>query len=97
MTGKTFKQSTGEEGFEKYTYDHLGRLVGATYRNMDFWLNGELTFSYDSWGHLASGQFTGQDGFDAELEFKTDQHGNVLRMHWKFSNGMTQTYTFEYR
>ncbi len=45
LLGKTFKQSTGEEGFEKYRHDRLGRLVGATYRNMDFWLNGELTFS----------------------------------------------------
>lgn len=96
MTGKTFQQSTGEEGFEKYTYDHLGRLVGATYRNMDFWLNGELAFGYDSWGHLDRGKFTGQDGLDAELDFKTDEHGNALRIHWQFSNGMTQTYTFEY-
>lgn len=96
LTGKTFKQSTGEDGFEKYHYDRLGRLVGASYRNMDFWLNGELTFSYDTWGHIETGHFDGQDGYDAELEFKTDEHGNVLRMHWQFSNGMTQTYTFEY-
>ena len=96
LTGKTFKQSDGEQGFEKYKYDRLGRLAVATYQNMDFWLNGELSFNYDSWGHLASGQFTGLHGYDAELEFKTDEHGNVLRMHWNFSNGMTQTYSFEY-
>jgi len=96
LTGKTFQQSTGDKGFEKYTYDRLGRLVGATYRNMDFWLNGELTFGYDSWGHLERGKFNGQDGHDAELDFKTDEHGNVLRMHWQFNNGMTQTYSFEY-
>lgn len=96
LRGKTFTQSTGEEGFEKYAYDRLGRLVGATYRNMDFWLNGELTFSYDDWGHLDGGKFTGQDDFGAELDFKTDKNGNVLRMHWRFSNGMTQTYSFKY-
>lgn len=96
LTGKTFSQSTGEGGFETYRYDRLGRLAGATYRDMDFWLNGELTFSYDDWGHLDKGEFAGADGFDAELEFDTDEHGNVLRMHWRFSNGMTQTYTFAY-
>jgi YD repeat-containing protein len=96
LTGKTFKQSDGEQGFEKYVYDRLGRLVGATYQNMDFWLNGELTFNYDSWGRLDSGKFAGRDGNDAELDFETDDHGNVLRIHWVFSNGMTQTYSFEY-
>jgi hypothetical protein len=96
LTGKTFKQSDGEQGFEKYTYDRLGRLVGATYQNMDFWLNGELSFNYDGWGRLDSGKFAGLDGYDAELNFETDEHGNVLRMHWNFSNGMTQTYSFEY-
>jgi hypothetical protein len=96
LTGKTFRQSTGEDGYEKYQYDRLGRLVGATYRNMDFWLNGELAFTYDDWGHLEAGAFTGHDGFDAQLEFDTDEHGNVLRMHWVFSNGTTQTYTFKY-
>jgi YD repeat-containing protein len=96
LIGKTFTQSTGEEGFEEYHYDRLGRLVGATYRNMDFWLNGELSFAYDDWGHLDSGRFSGRDGFDAELDFDTDDQGNVLRMHWAFSNGTTQTYTFDY-
>ncbi|MCW8925599.1 MAG: hypothetical protein OQJ84_05025 [Xanthomonadales bacterium] len=96
LTGKTFKQSTGEEGLEKYAYDRLGRLVGATYRNMDFWLNGELTFNYDSWGHIDGGKFTGLDGNEAELDIETDEHGNVLRFHWVFSNGMTQTYSFDY-
>jgi YD repeat-containing protein len=96
LTGKTFTQSTGEEGYEKYRYDRLGRLAGATYRNMDFWLNGELTFSYDGWGHLEKGVFTGLDGFDAAIAFDTDEHGNVLRMHWEFSNGMSQTYSFKY-
>jgi len=97
LSGKKFRQSTGEEGFETYVYDRLGRLAGASYRNMDFWLNGELKFAYDSWGHLETGQFAGQDGLDAELDFETDQHGNVLRIHWNFSNGMTQAYTFDYK
>lgn len=96
MSGKTFKQSSGEAGFEKYHYDRLGRLTGATYQNMDFWLNGELAFSYDDWGRLEKGTFNGRDGLNAKLEFTTDENGNVLRLHWAFGNGMTQTYTFEY-
>lgn len=96
LTGKTFRQSNGEEGFEEYSYDRLGRLTGATYQNMDFWLNGELSFDYDGWGHIAAGHFTSKDSYDADLEFETDDRGNVRRMHWLFSNGMTQTYTFEY-
>lgn len=97
LVGKTFKQSTGELGFEKYTYDRLGRLVGASYENMDLWLSGDLTFAYDDWGHLDTGKFSSEGGLDAALDFGADEHGNVVRMHWVFSNGMTQTYTFEYQ
>ena len=96
LTGKTFRQSTGEDGFEAYTYDRLGRLEKAIYRNMDFWLNGVITFSYDDWGHLNAGTFAGEDGYDADLQIETDSHGNVLLVHWVFSTGMTQTYRFKY-
>jgi len=93
---KTFQLSTGETGFERYSYDRLGRLQSAVYRNMDFWLNGVLTFQYDDWGHLKSGHFASDGGDDAEIDIETDTHGNVVHIQWSFINGKTQTYTFDY-
>lgn len=93
---KTFRMSTGQTGFERYFYDRLGRLQNAVYSNMDLWLNGALTFQYDDWGHLKRGQFDSDAGEDATLDFETDPHGNVLRVHWSFENGKTQTYTYGY-
>jgi len=96
LVAKTFEVSTGQTGFERYSYDRLGRLQTAVYRNMDFWLNGLLTFHYDDWGHLQSGHFASDGGDDAEIDIKTDPHGNVVRIQWLFTNGKTQTYTFDY-
>jgi len=93
---KVFRMSTGQTGFERYSYDRLGRLQKAVYRNMDFWLSGDLVFQYDNWGHLKSGRFDSENGEDANLDIETDTHGNVLRVQWSFENGKTQTYTYRY-
>jgi erythromycin esterase len=97
LTRKSFRRSDGQEGFEAYTYDRFGRLDRADYQQVDFWLNGIITFSYDDWGRLSEGHFAGRDGFDAELGFTTDSNGNVLEIVWTLSSGMTQTYRFNYR
>jgi hypothetical protein len=96
LTGKHFQRSDGQEGAEAYTYDRFGRLEQATYRNMDFWLNGVIRFTYDTWGHIDGGHFDSNNGDDADLTIDTDEHGNVLRVHWQFDSGHTQTYHFDY-
>lgn len=96
LTERSFKRSDGVEGYERFTWDRLGRLVGGEYKNMDFWLSGKLTFTHDGWGRLATGHFSGEDGFDAEIVFDTDADGNVTRMHWVFTFGKTQTYYYQY-
>ena len=34
--------------------------------------------------------------FDAEIYFENDEFGNIAKIHWVFSFGKTQTYTFHY-
>jgi YD repeat-containing protein len=96
LTKRTCRRSDGASGYEQFIYDRVGRLHRAIYENMDFWLNGEIVFRYDGWGHIASGRFQSRDGNDADISFETDADGNVLKMHWKFGTGKTQTYFFEY-
>ena len=96
LTGRSCERSDGETSAETYVYDDWGRLTGATYRNMDFWLNGDLTFTHDPWGRLVNGRFAGRDGFDAGLNFVCDDDDNVVAVHWMFDYGATQTYRFEY-
>ena len=96
LTKRTCRRSDGESGYEQYVYDRLGRLQRALYDNMDFWLNGEIHFQYDGWGHIAGGRFDSRDGNDAVITFETDADGNVLKMHWEFGSAKTQTYFFEY-
>jgi len=96
LVEKTFRRSDGATGHERYRYDRLGRLTAIDYRNMDFWLNGTITFDRDLRGRLSAGRFSSTGGQDAKLELATDARGNVTRVRWIFADGTTQTYTFVY-
>ncbi len=96
LARKTFFTSDTTSGSESYQYDGQGRLVSADYVNVDAWLTGKLTFEHDRKGRLKRGHFTGDDGLNAEITFKMDKRNNPTRIHWKFSNGATQTYKFTY-
>jgi hypothetical protein len=92
---KTFQGSDGTSGSETYRYED-DKLVQGEFMNVDGWLNGTLTFEHDDQGVLRSAVFSGQNGFDAGLEFSYDLNFNLVKIHWEFSSGHTQTYFFEY-
>ena len=97
---RDFRRSDGFEGSEVYTYDAHGRLVSGEYVNVDTWLTGSLTFKHDRYDRITSAKFVGSentDGVSADLTFSYDAQGNLVSIHWDFSNGATQTYRFEYR
>ena len=85
-----------EIGSEKYYYNETGSLLQADYDNFDSWLSGTITFDLDDSGNLSKGHFKGKGKFDAEILFINDANGNIVKIHWEFSFGKTQTYTFEY-
>lgn len=92
---KTFQCTDGASGSETYRYED-GRLSQGEYVNVDGWLNGILDLKYDENGELSSADFSGQDGFDAMLDFTYDRNLNLVKIQWEFSSGNTQTYFFEY-
>ena len=71
-------------------------LIRGEYVNMDGWLNGVLDFDYNPDGILDSAKFTGEDGFDAEIKFSYDMNFNLVKIHWDFTTGQTQTYFYTY-
>jgi len=95
LTKREFNKSDGSKGIEIYEYNGKWQLAKAIYKNMDSWLSGTITFTYDLEGLLKSGIFKGEK-FDADITFNCDEFGNVIKIHWDFSMGKTQTYTFEY-
>lgn len=92
---REFKHSDGPTGSELYEYDGKWKLKKTVYNNFDLWLTGTITFAHDKNGNLSQGHFKG-DKFDAEIFFKYDEFGNVIKIHWVFSFGKTQTYTFQF-
>ena len=46
---------------------------------------------------LTGANYTGVDKLNAQVEFEENEQGMVSRIHWTFSNDMTQTYWFEYQ
>ncbi len=93
---RTNERSDGGSGAETYRYDDNGLLVHGELNNFDNWLNGKLEFDYDETGLLKAGKFTGQDGFDAELQFEYDLNHNLTSIKWDFSFGGFQKYYFKY-
>jgi len=92
---KTFQWSDGTSGSETYRYKD-GKLILGEYVNVDGWLNGTLEFERDEKDVLTSASFAGKDGFDAELDFTYDRNFNLVKLHWEFSTGQTQTCHFQY-
>jgi YD repeat-containing protein len=95
LAERTAKVSDGGTGSEIYEYDKEGRLVSAYYKNFDCWLTGKILFKYAG-GRLSKGVFKGENGSDAVISFGYDDMDHLASIHWEFSSGKTQTYTFEY-
>ena len=48
-------------------------------------------------GNLRFAKFKGDNNFDADIKFETDQYGNLIGIYWDFNFGKTQTYEFNYK
>jgi hypothetical protein len=92
---KTFTSTNGTAGSETYRYRD-GRLVRGEYVNVDGWLNGTLEFECDADGTVRSGVYSGKDGEEGSVDFTWDLDFNLVKIHWAFGSGQTQTYDYEY-
>ena len=93
---RTWEHPDGSRGSETYRYDEHGNLSEGVYENVDGWLSGTLTFDHDEMGVLRYASFTGDEGTDAQLTFIYDLNFNLVRIHWIFGDGTTQTYSYKY-
>ena len=92
---KTFQGSDSTQGSETYRYKD-GKLILGEYVNVDGWLTGTLTFSYDGNGVLSSAVYAGEDGQEALIGFTRDLNLNLVQVHWEFGSGHSQDYTYKY-
>ena len=83
-------------GLEAYLYNQDGDLLKAYIRNFDGWLTGTIDFEHDVLGNLTTGQFKGEDGFDACVTFRYNDEGLLSEIYWKFTFGKFQCYRYEY-
>jgi len=96
LTHRSFIRSDGLSGSELYKYNGKWQITGAIYENFDSWLTGEISFDYNKNGYLSNAHFIGKP-FNAEIEFTYAGNENICKIHWVFSSGNTQTYTFNYK
>jgi len=85
------------EGSESYIYNEKGQLEFARWNKFDTWLSGTISFKYNDNNLLQSAEFKGKDKFDANIQFENNKDGNLIKIHWDFSFGKSQTYWFEYK
>ncbi len=96
LVRRLFHAENGFFGGETYRYDENGKLIEAEWARFDTWLTGTITFDYDENNLLESGFFKGENGFDAKIIFENDSYKNLIKIHWEFTFGKTQTYRFKY-
>ena len=83
-------------GFESYLYNSEGDLIKAYFKNFDNWLTGTIYFELNALGIITSGQFQGEDGFNASISFNYNDDGLLTEIIWRFTFGKFQQYIFEY-
>jgi hypothetical protein len=96
LTERQFVKSDGSTGHELYSYDEYGRIISGHYQNFDGWLTGWMEFSHDMYDRISSAVFNCKNGLEARISFTYDEKGELVKVHWLFSNGTTQTYAFDY-
>lgn len=81
-------------GYESWRYTPAGDLEAGRLVNADGWLTGNLTFKGKRPGYPDQALFTADNGSSASIRFRYDSHGNTTTIHWLFSFGKFQRYTF---
>lgn len=94
---KSFEKPDGYKSYEIFAYDAHGNLRFARYDKMDGWLTGNIIFELDRYDRIKNGKFKADEGFEAQINFDYDKNDLVTKIHWIFSFGKTQTYTFGYK
>ena len=97
LAERKFVRSDGDTSSEIYEYDTNGRLISAEYENFDGWLSGILNFNHDRYDRITSAQFKSSKGNHAQLQFAYNEENQLIKIHWSFNNGTSQTYIFEYK
>ncbi len=96
LVSRSFIKSDGTGGSESYEYDEQPRLIRADYDKFDSWMTGSIAFSHGPDGQLTKGLYHAEEGWEADILFDYDEHGNLVRVHWAFPEDKYQTYEFEY-
>lgn len=83
-------------GFESYLYNSEGDLIKSYIKNYDNWLTGTVQYDVNGLGRITSGEFKGENGFDAKISFNYNNKGMLSEILWEFTFGKFQQYKFEY-
>jgi len=96
LTNRNCYEGDSLIAFESYYYNDSENLVKAYLKNFDGWLSGIINFDEYKFGKLSSGEFKGENGFDAKIYFNYNDSGLLKEIYWDFSFGKFQRYNFNY-
>jgi hypothetical protein len=93
---KKFIKPDGFKSNESFAYDIHGNLRFARYDSMDSWLTGNIFFELDRYDRIKSAIFKADEGYIAKITFEYNSEDLITKIHWEFSFGKAQTYSFSY-
>jgi YD repeat-containing protein len=93
---ETFENSGGVKGLTKYVYGKDGNASLMICDNYKGWLTGELRFTFDNSGRRREGTILTDGAPAGTISFEYESSGNLLKEHWEFASGWSQTFHFVY-
>jgi hypothetical protein len=91
-----FCRSDRVRGTAAYHYDASGRRVRATFQHHKGWLDAEAMYQFDAGGRLQTATLMSDEDTTGRIAYAYDAGGNLSREVWRFAQGWTQTYVYEY-
>jgi hypothetical protein len=95
-TAERFCRSDRVRGTAAYFYDPSGRRIRAIFQHHKGWLDGDVVYRYDATGRLHSAAMMSDADTMGRISYAYDANGNLVKEHWAFTEGWTQTFGYEY-
>ncbi|MBN2007869.1 hypothetical protein JW960_00830 [candidate division KSB1 bacterium] len=96
LLSETFERSDGIHGNSTYTYDDNGIIMKANCNGLNGWFYGIIEYTTDDSGVKKSADIIQNGRASGSITYTYDNRGNLVQEVWKFGNGWTQTFDYEY-
>jgi YD repeat-containing protein len=96
LVSESFRNNNGVKGSAEYAYPESDNASRMICQNFKGWFTGEIEYSFDKSGRRTDGTLIKDGKPVGKIEYAYESSGNLIKEHWEFTDGWTQTFQFVY-